>query len=93
MTATALRQESRLAAPLDVERIRADLPILSNVKIGGKPLVILDNAASSPSTPTNSPTPGSAPDASTDPLSPASSRHRPTASKFSNANPTGSIVS
>ncbi len=47
MTATALRQESRLAAPLDVERIRADFPILSNVKIGGKPLVFLDNAASS----------------------------------------------
>ena len=47
MTATALRQESRLAAPLDVERIRADFPILSNVKIDGKPLVFLDNAASS----------------------------------------------
>jgi cysteine desulfurase/selenocysteine lyase len=33
--------------PLDVERIRADFPILSNVRPHGKPLVFLDNAASS----------------------------------------------
>lgn len=34
------------AAAFDVERIRADFPILQ-LKIGGKPLVYLDNAASS----------------------------------------------
>jgi cysteine desulfurase/selenocysteine lyase len=33
--------------PLDVERIRADFPILANVRPHGKPLVFLDNAASS----------------------------------------------
>ncbi len=33
-----------VSAPLDVERIRADFPILAR-KIGGKPLVYLDNAA------------------------------------------------
>jgi cysteine desulfurase/selenocysteine lyase len=37
------RSES-VSAPLDVERIRADFPILER-KIGGKPLVYLDNAA------------------------------------------------
>jgi cysteine desulfurase/selenocysteine lyase len=31
----------------DVERIRADFPILNNVTVGDKPLVYLDNAASS----------------------------------------------
>ena len=50
MTATALRapggNERRLVTPLDVERIRADFPILKNVRIDGKPLVFLDNAAS-----------------------------------------------
>jgi len=35
-----------LAPSLDVERIRADFPILK-LKVGGKPLVYLDNAASS----------------------------------------------
>ena len=33
--------------PLDVARIRADFPILANVRPHGKPLVFLDNAASS----------------------------------------------
>ena len=33
--------------PLDVERIRADFPILANVRPHGRPLVFLDNAASS----------------------------------------------
>ena len=33
--------------PLDVERIRADFPLLANVRPHGKPLVFLDNAASS----------------------------------------------
>ena len=41
---TALRSVSTSA--FDVERIRADFPIL-DLKIGGKPLVYLDNAASS----------------------------------------------
>jgi cysteine desulfurase/selenocysteine lyase len=34
-----------MAAPLDVERLRADFPILAT-KVHGKPLVYLDNAAS-----------------------------------------------
>ena len=36
----------RTASAFDVERIRADFPILQ-LKIDGKPLVYLDNAASS----------------------------------------------
>lgn len=36
-----------VAAPLDVERIRADFPILSEVRVNGKPLAYLDNGASS----------------------------------------------
>jgi cysteine desulfurase/selenocysteine lyase len=48
MTATTvLRADARRVTPLDVERIRADFPILRNVKVHGKPLVFLDNAASS----------------------------------------------
>ena len=35
------------ASVLDVPRIRADFPILSRTARGGKPLVYLDNAASS----------------------------------------------
>ena len=38
---------ARNAVGLDVARIRADFPILSEVKVHGKPLVFLDNAASS----------------------------------------------
>ena len=38
---------ARNAIGLDVARIRADFPILSEVKVHGKPLVFLDNAASS----------------------------------------------
>jgi cysteine desulfurase/selenocysteine lyase len=37
----------RPAAPLDVSRIRADFPILSQTGRGGRPLVYLDNAATS----------------------------------------------
>src|SRR3990170_9166085 len=37
---------STISGKLDVERIRADFPILK-LKVGGKPLVYLDNAASS----------------------------------------------
>lgn len=45
---TALRaQQPDSAGRFDVERIRADFPILSNVHPHGKPLVFLDNAASS----------------------------------------------
>jgi len=44
---TALRAETRRATPPDLERLRADFPILRNVKVNGKPLVFLDNAASS----------------------------------------------
>jgi cysteine desulfurase/selenocysteine lyase len=51
MTATARRapgsNERPRVTPLDVERLRADFPILSNVRVDGKPLVFLDNAASS----------------------------------------------
>jgi cysteine desulfurase/selenocysteine lyase len=38
---------SRPAAPLDVGRIRADFPILSETARDGRPLVYLDNAATS----------------------------------------------
>ena len=38
---------SRPAAPLDVGRIRADFPILSETGRSGRPLVYLDNAATS----------------------------------------------
>jgi len=44
VTATAI--QSRPALAFDVERLRADFPIL-RLEIGGKPLVYLDNAASS----------------------------------------------
>ncbi len=49
MTVQALRQPPAGDAtkPFDVERIRADFPILTNVRPHGKPLVFLDNAASS----------------------------------------------
>jgi len=43
----SLRADRRRATPLDVERIRADFPILRNVRVEGRPLVFLDNAASS----------------------------------------------
>lgn len=50
-TATAAmpnQAESAAAtAPLDVARLRRDFPILSNVHVSGKPLVYLDNGASS----------------------------------------------
>ncbi len=38
---------SRPAAPLDVARIRADFPILSETVRNGRPLIYLDNAATS----------------------------------------------
>ncbi|HET8567746.1 MAG TPA: cysteine desulfurase [Candidatus Limnocylindria bacterium] len=38
---------ARVASPLDVERIRADFPILGRTVAGGKALVYLDNAATS----------------------------------------------
>jgi cysteine desulfurase/selenocysteine lyase len=48
MTATtARRADARPSTSLEVERIRADFPILRNVRVYGKPLVFLDNAASS----------------------------------------------
>jgi cysteine desulfurase/selenocysteine lyase len=47
MTATARRAEALRVGALDVERIRADFPILTNVRPHGKPLVFLDSAASS----------------------------------------------
>ena len=46
MTAAPTARKLRLASAFDVERIRADFPILK-LKLGGKPLVYLDNAASS----------------------------------------------
>src|SRR5450759_2079562 len=45
VTPTALKSRS-LSTGLDVERIRDDFPILK-LKVGGKPLIYLDNAASS----------------------------------------------
>src|SRR5450759_5580998 len=45
VTPTALKSRS-LSTGLDVEHIRADFPILG-LKVGGKRLVYLDNAASS----------------------------------------------
>jgi cysteine desulfurase/selenocysteine lyase len=41
------RPAARPASPLDVERLRADFPILANVRPHGKPLAYLDNGASS----------------------------------------------
>jgi len=46
MSARQTALKSRLGSALDVERIRADFPILK-LRPGGKPLVYLDNAASS----------------------------------------------
>src|SRR5258706_7677476 len=46
MTAIQTALRSRPQAAFDVERIRADFPILK-LKFDGKPLVYLDNAASS----------------------------------------------
>lgn len=43
----APRPAARPSTPLDVERLRADFPILSNVRPHGKRLVYLDNGASS----------------------------------------------
>ena len=47
MNAVAAPLGALSTSVLDVERIRADFPILSNVHPHGKPLVFLDNAASS----------------------------------------------
>jgi cysteine desulfurase/selenocysteine lyase len=41
------RPAPRPTTPLDVERLRADFPILANVRPHGKPLAYLDNGASS----------------------------------------------
>jgi cysteine desulfurase/selenocysteine lyase len=41
------RPADRLATALDVARLRADFPILANVRPHGKPLAYLDNGASS----------------------------------------------
>jgi cysteine desulfurase/selenocysteine lyase len=46
VTATRVPAESKAAARLDVERIRADFPILAE-RMRGRPLVYLDNAATS----------------------------------------------
>lgn len=46
-TASAAPLPRRPPAPLDVVRIRADFPILSETVRGGRPLVYLDNAATS----------------------------------------------
>ena len=43
---TAIRNKAMPAGALDVERVRADFPILG-LEVNGKPLVFLDNAASS----------------------------------------------
>jgi cysteine desulfurase / selenocysteine lyase len=46
MSALPVQAPGVIAAPLDVERIRADFPILSEVRVNGKPLAYLDNGAS-----------------------------------------------
>ena len=46
-TASSAPPPRRPAAPLDVGRIRADFPILTTTVRGGRPLVYLDNAATS----------------------------------------------
>jgi len=46
MTATRPAAQSRASARLDVERVRRDFPILRS-RVHGKPLVYLDNAATS----------------------------------------------
>ena len=46
MSAARIARRSSLGSAFDVERIRADFPILK-LELGGKPLVYLDNAASS----------------------------------------------
>jgi len=45
-SSSSVLQAVRPSSALDVERIRADFPILK-LKVNGKPLVYLDNAASS----------------------------------------------
>jgi cysteine desulfurase/selenocysteine lyase len=47
MNAPAPRPLSAASTRFDVETIRKDFPILANVKVHGKPLAYLDNAASS----------------------------------------------
>lgn len=44
---SALPSSTRPTPALDVAKLRADFPILSNVTVHGKPLVYLDNGASS----------------------------------------------
>jgi len=44
---SAVPLSTAASRPLDLERVRADFPILSAVQVHGKPLVYLDNAASS----------------------------------------------
>ena len=46
MTTTPAVLHARSPSVMDVERVRADFPILQ-IKVGGKPLVYFDNAASS----------------------------------------------
>ncbi|MBI1395265.1 MAG: SufS family cysteine desulfurase [Betaproteobacteria bacterium] len=46
MSATALLHPRVTRAPYDLDRVRAEFPILANVHPHGKPLVYLDNAAS-----------------------------------------------
>ena len=43
---SAVTDTASAAGPLDIERLRADFPILRQ-EIGGHPLVYLDNAATS----------------------------------------------
>ncbi len=47
MTMTPHAAEAALAGPFDVEKIRADFPILSRTVRGGRPLVYLDSGATS----------------------------------------------
>lgn len=43
---TTVSLQPQVSSALDVDKIRADFPIL-NIKVGDKPLIYLDNAASS----------------------------------------------
>ena len=46
MRSATVSLQPQISSALDVDKIRADFPIL-NIKVGDNPLIYLDNAASS----------------------------------------------
>ena len=67
---TAISRPSSSGRAFDVERIRADFPILK-LEVNGKPLVFLDNAASQPDAAAGDRPPGALPDDASTPTSTA----------------------